>query len=359
MLIKNLKERSTCLAAGVFILPKEVYSLADLWTREWLRKQGYSDPDIGWENETVTLKGQPFLTPAYETGGKSYAPLTALQSALRTYKLGEQESNISKQLKALQNQRFDYTAADAARSPEYKAAQRLSEKQAKRDIATAAERLGEYGIASSSSMGTQAGRITEAAGDKLAQMIPGIIQSRLTQYNQERADQMNLLNTLVALQNAYRGQANLEETTAYERERQAAREPLELQLLQAQIASAQRAANAPYSTASPKAAPTLLDIAKLQAYNDPRLWTGEGSPPEGRWTLDDLTNAYLASYNRNNNNNVVINPIGFDPEASNPNYQWESAIWDMINMAKSMGYTKDQIRQGIIEEGADPGKYGY
>jgi hypothetical protein len=50
--------------------------------RDWLKQQGYTDEDIGWQNGQVTLRGKPFFQPTELRGGRSYASPEVLQSAL-------------------------------------------------------------------------------------------------------------------------------------------------------------------------------------------------------------------------------------------------------------------------------------
>jgi hypothetical protein len=264
--------------------------LADLWTRDWLKQQGYNDRDIGYGNGAVTLKGQSFISPtSVSQEGKSYAPLGALQSALNKYKTNENLSDYNTQigslLSGLQNNNYSYDAYDAARSPEYRAAQRLGEKQAKRDVATTAEQLNSYGIANSSSMGNQASRINEAAGDKLALMIPGIIQNRQTQANAERSDQMGLLSALSGLYNTAQNQANYADTTEYGRGRDTATD------------QRQAALDALAQTkweADPQSDPRYKELYLTKLQRDANAPYSSGGGGSGGGTLTERTNSNLA-----------------------------------------------------------------
>jgi len=136
--------------------------------------------------------------------GAEYGPGVTAKQAGREYGSFQREKQISDILASLSKSRPTFTAREAERSPEYKAARQLAERQTKRDVATIAEQLNALGIASSSSMGTGAERISRKASDRLAMMVPGIIQNRLAQINQERAEQFNLLNALASLQSGER-----------------------------------------------------------------------------------------------------------------------------------------------------------
>ena len=117
--------------------------------------------------------------------------------------------------------------------------------------------------------------------------------------------------------------------------------PLTKQTMEAQLTNLMR----PPSTGGGGGGTTaktysLADLAKAKAQNDPRLWIGDEEPPEGRWTMEGLQNAWLQD------------PFGQQPQANDP-------MVLMIQQAKAQGIPADQIRQGLAAEGVDPSKYGY
>lgn len=85
--------------------------------------------------------------------------------------------------------------------------------------------------------------------------------------------------------------------------------------------------------------PSLYDQAKAAAYNDPRLWMGKDDPPEGSWTQDDLISAYMKTYGGGGGSG------GGD-------------VADMIQQARSNGYSDAEIRQELINDGFNPAQYG-
>ena len=178
------------------------------------------------------------------------------------------------------------------------------------------------------------------------------------QANAPQAWAQNSLAALTGMANRQlqQGQLGLQQDKfGYEQERAAQFDPLELQLLQAQIGATNRSNTGGGGGGGGTAAKTqtLAELAKAAAQNDPRLWMGDTDPPEGRWTLEGLQNAYI------NNQGGTQQASTFDPETSDPSLRGSDPMMLMIQQAKAQGLSAAQIRGGLAAEGVDPSKYGY
>ena len=88
--------------------------------------------------------------------------------------------------------------------------------------------------------------------------------------------------------------------------------------------------------------PTLYDQAKAAALNDPRLYMGAAADaPEGSFAQNDLIAAWMKQMG------------GGGGQASGGG---ETSA--MIQQARANGYSDDEIRQGLKEDGIDPAAYG-
>ncbi len=189
----------------------------NVWTRGWLRDKGVKDQDIGWDsaNKQVTLQGRP-LVSATETGGRSYAPVAALQSAYQTYQ-GRQKPVVSgisataqpdytkdiadtlAELRQSMSTPFSY---DFESDPRYKAAVKASESNVQRLSDQALGQLHARGRINSSYAADRLGQITSDESSRLAAMIPGMYESAYQQYQGRLGNMSSLANMLVGLQGA-------------------------------------------------------------------------------------------------------------------------------------------------------------
>jgi len=88
---------------------------------------------------------------------------------------------------------------------------------------------------------------------------------------------------------------------------------------------------------------TLYDRAKAAAMNDPRLYMGKAEDaPEGSFAQDNLIAAWMRQLG------------GGGPQQASGGDETSA----MIQQARTNGYSDDEIRQGLIDDGLDPSQYG-
>lgn len=276
--------------------------MATTWTREWLKRQGYTDEDIGWDptTQSITLKGRPLLKAESVSEGRSYASPAALQSALTSYtqryptttttystrekELADALASLSRQIK----QPFSYDVESDPRYRElYQAAKRQSEANVKSLGRTAMEQLNARGILDST---ITADRLAQIAADESARLgattasiIPELYQAALQERQAQTANLSSLAQMLASLQSAARS----EEAQQTEAERAAQQWAQQFGLSQQQLGLQQQ-----QWAASPEAQSWYLPLYRQRLLADiaatGRSGAGGGTSYSPSQRVDDL-----------------------------------------------------------------------
>lgn len=179
-----------------------------VWTREWLKKKGYQDSEIGFDvpSQTVLVRDQPFAKVTQNVDGKSYASLQDLEGSYnRLNPLTQGPGNRQQRY----SDTADSTLSDALNQlkqpfqfnpetdPRYKASVQLAQQNAQKASKAAAEQYNSLGILNSTVTGDRLGQIQQSAmGDISARLVPELYNSALQERNQNIAQLSQLANML-------------------------------------------------------------------------------------------------------------------------------------------------------------------
>jgi hypothetical protein len=208
-----------------FLFAEGVMNLATnqrVWTRQFLRDQGYRDDDIQFDQNRnmVTLQGRDFFSATPEQDGNTYGSLGDLQNALTRYRQNQRASSIEQLTNALmqraQAEAPRFTAPEPfsynpQADPQYQNA--LAEAQRVAGISTnnALVNLGRRGIGNSQSAVTAAQANAQAATrDVTTRLLPQLIQQAYQRYvDQANRDYQMQLANYNAMQDQYRNLSSL------------------------------------------------------------------------------------------------------------------------------------------------------
>jgi hypothetical protein len=183
--------------------------------RSGLESSGYSPSSIGYNKNTnmVTLNNQPFMVPAANVQGTTYASPQSYNNALNTYRIGDLTNQISNNTKLPDNpytsqiddtirQLMDFAKnqqqVDPYSTAQYAAYQAQSDRRANQGTRAAQESMGSAGFGRSTALGERAQGIQNRETEYLeTQVIPQIIAQEQARQQQQYANMMSLLDPLV------------------------------------------------------------------------------------------------------------------------------------------------------------------
>lgn len=183
--------------------------------RSGLESSGYSPSSIGYNKNTnmVTLNNQPFMVPAANVQGTTYASPQSFNNALNTYRIGDLTNQIANNTKLPDNpytsqiddtirQLMDFAKnqqqVDPYSTAQYAAYQAQADRRANQGVRAAQESMGSAGFGRSTALGERAQGIQNRETEYLeTQVIPQIIAQEQARQQQQYANLMSLLDPLV------------------------------------------------------------------------------------------------------------------------------------------------------------------
>ncbi|WP_127532731.1 hypothetical protein [Paenibacillus kobensis] len=170
--------------------------------RQYLLNNGIGNDQIGYDkaNNSVTVGGQSFITPATVQGGTSYATKAALDSALQGYQTRQQtsqtNSKIDSLLKAIESDIGTYKPStfsyDPNSDPVYQAALQRAQANAGQASGNAMADLARRGILDSTITSDRLGQIQQDAyGDVTANLLPQLFQQAYTRFQDSESNRYN------------------------------------------------------------------------------------------------------------------------------------------------------------------------
>lgn len=183
------------------------------WVRSYLQGLGYNDNQIGYNpaSKSVTLGGADFFQPTYTSDGKAYGTTDQLDNAYNTYQYrqGQKSANdlVSRFRAALDKPATPVTpfSYDPESDPEYQAALRTAQSNAKQATGNAIASLNARGIDTSSVASDRAAQIEQQSlGQVTDQVLPQLASQAYTRwlnnenmnYGREQDQLGNLLQLL-------------------------------------------------------------------------------------------------------------------------------------------------------------------
>jgi hypothetical protein len=129
---------------------------------------------------------------------------------------------------------------------------------------------------------------------KIGEAAYGMLQQEMNGPKEWATNSLNALGGMATNLNTQAQQGLNENKFAYEQMQNEREWPYRQATYEKSLApAASGSSGGGGSTAKPL---TLLQQAQASANNDPRMWQGAGVPEEGRWSSNDLINAYIQMY---------------------------------------------------------------
>lgn len=159
--------------------------------------QGYADNDITYDKGTVKLKGKSFTTPTVSGGGRTYDTAENLSKALANYRTNDYGNQVDNTLSKINTQvnadpyqfkayqPFSYTPES---DPQYQAALRTAQSNAKTAGNNAAVAFGARGIGNSSAT---TDRIAQIQQQEYGKVTDNVLPQLMAQAYQQYADAAN------------------------------------------------------------------------------------------------------------------------------------------------------------------------
>jgi hypothetical protein len=207
---------------GFLFCQRGDHMATDYGVRQGLLSKGYSNDDIGYDQNTgyVQLKGQNFMKPEMNVQGTTYTSQDNFNNSYNQYN-NQQKANQQQQFtdqyiqKATQAptanpyndqysqlintimQKVNAPQQDVYSTPQYAAAQGQQQRAAQQGIRSAQEALGTAGFGRSTALGESANRAQNDANEYLQlQMVPQIQQQLAAQRQADINNQYSLLNPI-------------------------------------------------------------------------------------------------------------------------------------------------------------------